>query len=74
LDIQAKTNSYGHPPRRKVQLMTCKFQQKQGVEYYKDYIHVVKWETIQIIIKIGAHANWQIQHLDGQIVLIWFLG
>jgi len=34
--------------------------QKQKVDYYETFTHVVKWETIRVVIGIATHVNWPI--------------
>lgn len=68
--FKLKPSSHDLPPRHKAWLVAHKCHQKQEVDYYETFVHVVKWETICVVIGIAAHANWLIQHLDVRIAFV----
>lgn len=54
----------GGATRYKARLVARGFEQKFGIDFTDTFAHVVRWETIRILIAIAVHLNWPIHQLD----------
>jgi hypothetical protein len=48
----------------KAQFVARGFQQKEGINFDETFTPLVNWGTIQSIVALATHSNWQKIHLD----------
>lgn len=54
----------GSIERRKARLVAKGFQQNAGLDYAETFSHVIKSNTIRIVLTIEIHLNWEVRQLD----------
>ena len=59
-----KTTPSGEFDKAKARLVTQGFTQRPGMDYYDITSPVVKFDSIQTILAIANHFNWEIEMMD----------
>ena len=55
--VLKKLNEKGNEDRYKDRLVAKGYSQRQGIDYKKVFVPVVRWDTIRAIIALVAHKN-----------------
>jgi len=58
--FKTKLNEKGEEDRCKAMLIAKGYAQQFGFGYNEVYAHLVKWDTICIIIALATQMNWPI--------------
>ena len=59
-----KKNPQGEIIKHKAPLVVKGYSQIKGIDYEEVLAHVVRFETIRILIALAALKGWKIHHLD----------
>jgi hypothetical protein len=59
----------GQEDRCKAHIVARGFQQAR-FDYFKTFVHIVKWETIWIVNGLARHCGWPIHHLNVQTMFL----
>lgn len=62
--FKLKRNSDGSINKYKARLVAKGYVPQYGVDYDEVFSHVVRIETIQLLISLAASHSWEIHHLD----------
>jgi aspartate 1-decarboxylase len=69
-NYKIKVVSNSKPTKFKTRLVAHGFQQKAIIGYNEVFAHVVKWNTIHIMLSMATSSNWDILHLDVKITFL----
>ena len=62
--------TYSKPVRLKAQLIANGFTQVEGIDYNEIFSPVVKYTTIQTVLALVTHFNWELEQLDVKITFL----
>ena len=62
--FKLKKNPQGEVIKHKALLLVKGYSQRKGIDYEEVFGHVVRFETILILIALAALQRWKIHHLD----------
>jgi hypothetical protein len=53
-------------------LVTCRNEQRHGLDFQETFVHVAKWSTIRCFVSLAIQHGWKILHMDVKSAL--FIG
>lgn len=59
-----KYNSYGLIERHKARLVTKRYNQKEGLDFFLSFSPAAKIVTMRIVLSLAVIHNWSLFHLD----------
>ena len=61
--FRLKTNADGST-RYKARLVIRGFEQVHGIDFHETFAPVAKFVTVQVLLALAAHNNWEIEQMD----------
>lgn len=59
-----KKHAHGSLAHYKARPVAKRFTQKEGLDYFEMFSHVIKQSTIRVILSIALHHGWKLHQLD----------
>jgi hypothetical protein len=67
---RTKFTSNGAIEKHKARLVEKGFSQKEGIDYTKTFVYVVKMTTIRIVVSLAAKFGWENHQMDVKSVFL----